>query len=168
NEKSQFFHEEAPPSCARPSLSACSHLRAITRCAARESQLWLQPEYSPAAKQSYRVSIWPGKRVLCRTSGLWPAPIRHHLLRSPLHSIILMVLFFPVPPSTRQAAGPLTENLPYVCLNDRKRVGLSAERPPLEEQSVVSLRTFCLWPLSCLESWRIALDAARLAKGETC
>ena len=27
-----------------------------------------------------------------------------------------MVVFFPVPPSMRQAAGPLTENLPNVCL----------------------------------------------------
>jgi hypothetical protein len=40
-----------------------------------------------------------------------------------------MVIFFPVPPSTRQAAGPLTENLPHVCLSDRKPVDLSLERP---------------------------------------
>ena len=40
-----------------------------------------------------------------------------------------MVVFFPVPPSMRQAAGPLTENLPYVCLSDRKPVDLSLERP---------------------------------------
>jgi len=40
-----------------------------------------------------------------------------------------VVIFFSVPPSTRQAAGPLTENLPHVCLSDRKTVDLSLERP---------------------------------------
>jgi hypothetical protein len=40
-----------------------------------------------------------------------------------------VVIFFPVPPSTRQAAGPLTENLPHVRLSDRKPVDLSLERP---------------------------------------
>jgi hypothetical protein len=63
------------------------------------------------------------------TIKLWSAPIRHNPLRSPLHSGILVVIFFPVPPSTRQAAGPLTENLPHVCLSDRKPVDLSLERP---------------------------------------
>ena len=60
---------------------------------------------------------------------LWSAPIRHNLWGRPLHSIIVMVVFFPVPPSMRQAAGPLTENLPYVCLSDRKPVDLSLESP---------------------------------------
>jgi hypothetical protein len=40
-----------------------------------------------------------------------------------------VVIFFSVPPSTRQAAGPLTENLPHVCLSDRKAVDLSLESP---------------------------------------
>jgi hypothetical protein len=66
----------------------------------------------------------------CRELGaLWSVLIRHNLLRSPLHSIMPVVIFFPVPPSTRQAAGPLTENLPHVCLSDRKPVDLSLERP---------------------------------------
>jgi hypothetical protein len=66
------------------------------------------------------------KRV---TLKLWSGVIPHHLLGSPLHSEGLMVVFFPVPPSKRQAAGPLTENLPYVCLSDRKPVDFSLERP---------------------------------------
>ena len=65
----------------------------------------------------------------CPIRGLWSTPIRHHLLRSSLHSGMLVVIFFPVPPSTRQAAGPLTENLPHVCLSDRKTVDLLLERP---------------------------------------
>jgi hypothetical protein len=88
---------------------------------------------------------------LCKALALWSVTIKHYLLRSPLHSRMLVVIFFPVPPSTRQAAGPLTENLPHVCLSDRKPVDLSLERPPLEEQSVVSARLFCPWPVLCSE-----------------
>jgi hypothetical protein len=45
-------------------------------------------------------------------------------------------VFFPVPPSTRQAAGPLIENLPNVLTGDRVTVGLSsAFTPSLEEKA---------------------------------
>jgi len=40
-----------------------------------------------------------------------------------------VLLFFPVPPSLRQAAGPLTENLPNVLTGDPCRVDLSLQRP---------------------------------------
>src|SRR5882724_4894652 len=58
-----------------------------------------------------------------------------------------MVVFFPVPPSTRQAAGPLTENLPYVCLSDRKPVDLLLERPsPRGTKRRLSTRILALAP----------------------
>ena len=40
----------------------------------------------------------------------------------------------------RQAAGPLTENLPNVLTGGPQRVGLSLDTHPLEEQRVVSHR----------------------------
>jgi hypothetical protein len=51
------------------------------------------------------------------------------LLRSSLLSPEPVIRFFPVPPSTRLAAGPLTENLPHVYLSDRNPVDLSLESP---------------------------------------
>src|SRR5690242_21629341 len=62
-------------------------------------------------------------------AALWPSPIQHYLLRTSLHSLYPVIRFFPVPPSTRQAAGPLTENLPHVCISDRDSVDLSLRRP---------------------------------------
>jgi len=41
----------------------------------------------------------------------------------------IVLLFFPVPPSLRQAAGPLTENLPNVLTGDPCTVDLSNQRP---------------------------------------
>src|SRR5579864_4173910 len=83
---------------------------------------------------------------LSRLLELWSGRLQHNLLRSPLHSISLVVVFFPVPPSTRQAAGPLTENLPHVCLSDRKPVDLSFESPSPRGLT----RRLCnrVWPLS--------------------
>jgi hypothetical protein len=40
-----------------------------------------------------------------------------------------MLLSLPVPPSTRQAAGPLIENLPIVLTGDRRTVDLSQPTP---------------------------------------
>jgi hypothetical protein len=40
-----------------------------------------------------------------------------------------MLVFLPVPPSMRQAAGPLTENLPNVFTGDPQRVDLSLDTP---------------------------------------
>jgi hypothetical protein len=57
-----------------------------------------------------------------------------------------VLVFFPVPPFTRQAAGPLIENLPNVLTGDRITVGLSSTVTPslkiklrfsLHERSVV-------------------------------
>src|SRR5277367_117612 len=96
--------------------------------------------------------------------ALWSATIEHNLLRSPLHSRMLVVIFFSVPPSTRQAAGPLTENLPHVCLSDRKLVDLLLERPPLEEQSVVFARVFCPWSPLCCEYSRSASNYSRVGE----
>src|SRR5271163_279254 len=81
--------------------------------------------------------------------ALWSATIEHNLLRSPLHSRMLVVIFFSVPPSTRQAAGPLTENLPHVCLSDRKSVDLSLQSPS-PRGTMRRLFTFVLpWVLLC-------------------
>jgi hypothetical protein len=43
----------------------------------------------------------------------------------------LVLVFFPVPPSLRQAAGPLTENLPNVSVGDPGVLGIDLllERP---------------------------------------
>ena len=107
---------------------------------------------------------YPNQVGSFRKPTLWSPTITHNLLRSPLHSIMLVVIFFPVPPSTRQAAGPLTENLPHVCLSDRKPVDLSLERPPLEEQSVVFARVFCPWSLLCCEYSRSASNYLRVGE----
>jgi hypothetical protein len=137
-----------PPSCALPfSFCLLASYGEYSSSGGRNTALvtsWITP---------YPRSI-PTKWEAFVTRVLWSPTIEHNLLRSPLHSIMLVVIFFPVPPSTRQAAGPLTENLPHVCLSDRKPVDLSLERPPLEEQSVVFARVFCPWSLLCCEySW---------------
>src|ERR1700731_3623558 len=55
----------------------------------------------------------------------------------------IVLLFFPVPPSLRQAAGPLTENLPNVLTDDPRRVDLSLQRPsPRGTKSRLSSRGF--------------------------
>src|SRR5437879_5847933 len=53
-----------------------------------------------------------------------------------------MLLFFPVPPSLRQAAGPLTENLPNVSAGDPSVLGMDLllERPSPRGRNVVSPR----------------------------
>ena len=48
---------------------------------------------------------------------------------APLQPCFFMLPFLLVPPSMRQAAGPLIENLPHVCLGDRIPVDLSLDRP---------------------------------------
>src|SRR6267378_162323 len=54
-----------------------------------------------------------------------------------------VLLFFPVPPSLRQAAGPLTENLPNVLTGDPCRVDLSDQRPsPRGTKRRLSSRVF--------------------------
>src|SRR5260370_38742242 len=50
-------------------------------------------------------------------------------LRRALHALRIVLLFFPVPPSLRQAAGPLTENLPNVLAGDPRRVDLRLQSP---------------------------------------
>src|SRR5260370_24152592 len=53
------------------------------------------------------------------------------VLRRALHVLRIVLLFFPVPPSLRQAAGPLTENLPNVSAGDPSDLGMDLllERP---------------------------------------
>jgi len=100
---------------------------------------WRRPQVAPGRGLCKRglgynldsplARVCPPAKRRASPRGLWSSSIQYNLLRSPLHSIMLVVIFFPVPPSTRQAAGPLTENLPHVCLSDRKTVDLSLERP---------------------------------------
>ncbi len=51
-------------------------------------------------------------------------------MRSALQLEGFVLVFFPVPPFTRQAAGPLIENLPNVLTGDRVTVGLSSTVTP--------------------------------------
>jgi hypothetical protein len=53
----------------------------------------------------------------------------HNRLRISLQAWNFVLVFFSVPPSTRQAAGPLTENLPNVFAGDPQRVDLSLDNP---------------------------------------
>src|ERR1700687_3700468 len=94
-----FFTCRRPQVAPGRSLSACSHHTGITHHRLKKQH--------------------PGYNLDSPSRGDATQDSR---LRSPLHSIMLVVIFFPVPPSTRQAAGPLTENLPHVCLSDRKTV----------------------------------------------
>jgi len=150
---------EAPPSCALP-FSFCLFASYVGySCSGLANNLLVTTWIARAREAPSRTD------EALRTTRIVVSPDQTHLLRSPLHSIILVLIFFPVPPSTRQAAGPLTENLPHVCLSDREPVDLSLERPSPEEQSVVSLRVFCLGPLSCMGySWAAKAPSR---KGET-
>src|SRR5882762_8436250 len=68
----------------------------------------------------------------CPSSGsLWCCSNGHNLCRNALHGLRVVLLFFPVPPSLRQAAGPLTENLPNVSAGDPSVLGMDLllERP---------------------------------------
>jgi hypothetical protein len=116
-----FFTWRGPQVAPCRSLSACSHHTTIACLRARESSLLVTTWIALAG----RFPI--AQTRLRKRRALWSVTIEHYLLRSPLHSRMLMVIFFPVPPSTRQAAGPLTENLSHVCLSGRKPVGLSLE-----------------------------------------
>src|ERR1700690_2497493 len=117
-----FFTSGRPQVAPYRSLSAYCHDTAqLPGCAGKHSFGYILSSPVPA-----KYSIQTGEP---ERAGLWSARIRYNLLRSPLHSLSLVVVFFPVPPSTRQAAGPLTENLPHVCLSDRKPVDLSLESP---------------------------------------
>src|SRR5438477_3124333 len=72
---------------------------------------------------------------------------RCNLQRKALHAPRIVLLFFPVPPSLRQAAGPLTENLPNVLTGDLRRVDLSLERPsPRGIQRRLSSRSIATAP----------------------
>src|SRR5260370_27993182 len=69
--------------------------------------------------------------------------MRHNLYGKSLHGWSIVLLFFPVPPSLRQAAGPLTENLPSVLTGNRRTVDLSLERPsPRGTKRCLSSRVF--------------------------
>lgn len=61
---------------------------------------------------------------------LWGLPAGYYLLRSALQRHSFVLVFFSVPPFTRQAAGPLIENLPNVLTGDRVTVGLSSTVTP--------------------------------------
>src|ERR1700674_747157 len=63
---------------------------------------------------------------------LWRYQDRHKLWRKALHAVRIVLVFFSVPPSLRQAAGPLTENLPNVFVSDRAAVGLTGDRDTVE------------------------------------
>ena len=156
-----FFTWRGPQVAPCRSLSACWHITAMDALGGRESPFlvttWIALRTAPGSFSADREDV-------CAAHSLWSATIEHHLLRSPLHSTMLVVIFFPVPPSTRQAAGPLTENLPHVCLSDRKPVDLSLESPSPEEQCAVSLRAFCPWPLLCSEYSQSASNYLRVGK----
>ena len=121
-----FFTWRGPQVAPCRSLSACWHITAIDALGGRESPFlvttWIALRTAPGNFSADREDV-------CEAHSLWSATIEHHLLRSPLHSTMLVVIFFPVPPSTRQAAGPLTENLPNVLTGNRSTVDLSLQRP---------------------------------------
>jgi hypothetical protein len=113
---------------------------------------------------SIRGPRYPKRNDGYREQGeLWPPPIPYNLLRSSLQPGILVIRFFPVPPSKRQAAGPLTENLPYVCLSGRKTADLSLERPS-PRGTIRRLWTHVLPPAPVLRCVFTGYRAAFVAK----
>src|SRR6266851_8855029 len=67
--------------------------------------------------------------LVTQNEPLWRWQSGHNSLRRALHALRIVLVFFPVPPALRQAAGPLTENLPNVLAGDLRRVDLWLQRP---------------------------------------
>src|SRR5260370_37453246 len=67
--------------------------------------------------------------LVTQNEPLWRWQSGHISLRRALHAVRIVLVFFPVPPSMRQAAGPLTENLPNVLTGDLRWVDLSLQSP---------------------------------------
>src|SRR5260370_26913900 len=59
----------------------------------------------------------------------WPYRSSYNTLRNSLQSLCHVLSFFFVPPSARQAAGALTENLPNVLKGGPQRADLSLDTP---------------------------------------
>src|SRR5713226_1562213 len=77
--------------------------------------------------------------LVTQNEPLWRWQSGHNSLRRALHALRIVLLFFPVPPSLRQAAGPLTENLPNVLTGDPTRVDLSLQSPSPSRNETSSL-----------------------------
>lgn len=68
-----------------------------------------------------------------------------------------MLHFFPVPPSKRQAAGPLTENLPNVCLVNELQA--LTDRSPRSAARISREGSLHKGTLSRLSSYVVCLKA---------
>src|SRR6266851_2273120 len=106
--------------------------------------------------------------LVTHNEPLWRWQSGHNSLRWALHALRIVLVFFPVPPSLRQAAGPLTENLPNVLAGYPRRVDLWLQRPsPRGTKRRLFLRVFAAalrkgWlsrllsviRVSCWQPWR--------------
>src|ERR1700751_5620786 len=97
---------------SKRSSSRKGRARPATICSALAIGSWIIAACALSPASSSLSNPPPGGAKF-RTS--WHVEKAYNSWRRPLHSHASVILLVPVPPSLRQAAGPLIENLPNVC-----------------------------------------------------